>query len=128
MNKAEQEKIIEEVVRRIKGEKTMIEKPITTPRALVPTYMKWFRDEDGKAYNSKMTQATGDAYCSWQIWELIRRASCVCCGVQYVRQLRNEEKANEIADKICQCIYDLAMEYKHGTTTNDVGNAEKGKI
>jgi len=110
----DEERIIEEVVRRLQGDKRIIDNATTTPRALMPTHIKWFRDENGASYNSLMTKATGEPYRSWQIWELIRRATCVCCGVQYVRQLKNVEQANEIADKICQLIYDMAMEYKDG--------------
>ena len=108
MTELEREQIVEEVIKRIGGNKQV------TPRALTETHEKWFRDDKGTSYHSKMTKALGDPSATYSIWELVRRATCVCCGVQYVRQLKNIEKANEIADKICQLIYDLAIEPREG--------------
>lgn len=41
-------------------------------------------------------------------WEYINEI----CGKQYVRQIAGIEEAPEIAEKICQYIYDLAVEFK----------------
>lgn len=103
MTAKEREELIEEIIKRIGGDRQV------TPRALYKTHDKWFRDENGASYNSKMTKAIGDPSASWQIWELVRRATCVCCGVKYVRQIKDVDRANEIADKICQLIHDLAL-------------------
>ncbi len=97
------DELAEEVIKRIGGNKQV------TPRALFRVHDKWFRDDNGASYKSKMTQALGDPSKGWAIWELVRRATCVICGVQYVRQLKDPDKANEVADTICQLIYDLAV-------------------
>lgn len=81
-------------------------KPLKEPRE------KWFRDENGGGGNSLMSEAFGSSIIAWQVWETIRKLTCVICGKQYVRQIAGIEGASEIAEKICQYIYDLAMEFK----------------
>lgn len=73
---------------------------------------KWFKDEDGGGSNSLMSKAFDSSIISWQVWETIRKLTCVVCGKQYVRQLANVENADEIAEKLCQFVYDLKMEFK----------------
>ena len=91
------------------------------PQVLAPTHKKWFRDENGSSYNSLMTKVTGEGYISYGIWELVRRATCAIFGVRYVRQLVDADEANEVADKICQMIYDIGMERRIGK------DGERGK-
>ena len=47
-----------------------------------------------------------------EVWETIRKLTCVICGKQYVRQLANVENADEIAEKLCQFVYDLKIDFK----------------
>lgn len=81
-------------------------KPLKEPRE------KWFKDENGGCGNSLMAEAFGSSIIAWQVWETIRKLTCVICGKQYVRQIAGIEGAPEIAEKICQYIYDLAVEFK----------------
>ena len=48
----------------------------------------------------------------WQVWELIRKMTCLICGCQYVRHLSGCDYAEEVAEKLCQTIYDLKVEYE----------------
>lgn len=48
----------------------------------------------------------------WQVWELIRKLTCVICGKQYVRHLSDVHYADEVAEKICQFVYDLKSTYQ----------------
>lgn len=73
---------------------------------------KWFRDENGNGRNSLMTDAFDSSIISWQVWEKIRKLTCAVCGKQYVRHLANVENADEIAEKLCQFVYDLKMDFK----------------
>ena len=73
---------------------------------------KWFRDENGHGTKSLMTDAFDSSIISCQVWETIRKLICVICGKQYVRQLANVENADEIAEELCQFVYDLKMEFK----------------
>lgn len=80
---------------------------------------KWFKDENGYGHNSLMSEAFDSSIISWQVWETIRKLTCVVCGKQYVRQLVNVENADEIAEKLCQFVYDLKMEFKKQENGNE---------
>lgn len=54
--------------------------------------------------------AVGSSITAWAIWEKIRTITCYVCGKSYVRQLKDDDRADEAADKICALVYDLAME------------------
>ena len=72
---------------------------------------KWFVGSVGsKSNTSPMYEVFGNII-YWQVWELIRKLTCVVCGRQYVRHLSSVSYADEVAEKICQFIYDLKMEY-----------------
>ena len=85
-----------------------VSKPLKEPRE------KWFKDENGGGGNSLMAEAFDSSIIAWQVWETIRKLTCVVCGKQYVRQLAGIEEAPEVAEKICQYIYDLAVKFKEG--------------
>ena len=62
-----------------------------------------------------MTNAFDNRIVSWQVWETIRKLTCVICGKQYVRHLAGIEESEEIAEQICQFVYDLRMKYKENS-------------
>ncbi len=115
MTDAEKKEIVQAVLAEINN----APKPVTA-RGLTPTHEKWFRDENGCASTSLMGKAfNGNGPRAYSIWELTRRATCAICGAQYVNQLKDTEDANMVADKICQTIYDLAIERnRNGRATN----------
>lgn len=43
------------------------------------------------------------------VWNCIRKLTCLICGVKYVNGLRGNLDAERICDEICQKIYDLKM-------------------
>lgn len=71
---------------------------------------KWFSNQ-AHASKSLMAAAFGNTRVAWQVWELIRKLTCVVLGKQYVRHLSNEPNAEIVAEKLCQYIYDLTIEY-----------------
>ena len=73
---------------------------------------KWFRDSNGGGYYSMMAEAFDNSVVSWQVWELVRRLTCMICGKHYVRHIANNKQAADIAERLCQFIYDLRKEYK----------------
>ena len=73
---------------------------------------KWFNNDHRYNNESLMSNAFGSSIIAWQVWEVIRKLTCVVFGKQYVRHLANEPYAEEVAEKICQFIYDLRMECK----------------
>ena len=75
---------------------------------------KWFEGDHRYSNSSFMSNAFGSSLIAWQVWELIRKLTCIVCGKQYVRHLEYVPYAEEVAEKICQFIHDLKMEYKEG--------------
>lgn len=73
---------------------------------------KWFRDTQGSCSNSLMADAFDNSIIAWQVWETIRKLTCVVCGKQYVRHLEKDDHAEEIAEELCQFVYDLRMRQK----------------
>ena len=85
-----------------------------TPRLLSPTHTKWFRDENGNANRSKMGKAFhGDGVRAYQIWDRVRPICTAICGKAYVSQVSIDDAdfINEVADRICQLIYDSKIEF-----------------
>lgn len=74
---------------------------------------KWFRDENGNGRYSLMADAFDSTIISWQVWETIRKLTCVICGKQYVRHLANVENADEVSEKLFQFVYNLKMGFKN---------------
>ena len=68
---------------------------------------KWFKGEDGAGHGSIMAQAFDNTIVSWQIWEMMRKLTCVICGQQYVRHLPQVENPEVICKVLCQTVYDL---------------------
>lgn len=78
-------------------------------RVLDKTLNKYFRGED--CYKSPMYKAFGSIK-YYQVWENIRRLTCLICGKSYVRELKDSQEANEIADKLCELVLKLREEHK----------------
>lgn len=95
-----------EIIAELKAE--MI-KDKESPRLLKPTYEKWCKDPD--YYHSRMRTALGgDGIVEAVVWDCIRKLVCKIMGVSYVRQIQDEDKANEIADELCGLVARLATE------------------
>lgn len=73
---------------------------------------KWFRNENGSGSGSKMAEAFDSSIISWQVWEVIRKLTCVICGKQYVRHLIEEDNPDEVAERLCELVYSLRNERK----------------
>ena len=104
MTNQEKQEIALEVMRML-GTQTQ-KKP--NARVLSPTYHKWFIDENGDHYKSPIREVFHyDGVKSARAWDLVRQVTCGLCGVTYVNQIKDADRANMIADKLCQTIYDL---------------------
>ena len=120
ISQIEKEALIEEIEQRMEQKYADSLARKETGSVLAAPREKWFRDEYDCGGNSLMTQTTGNSVTAWQVWELIRKLTCIACGENYVRNLGHcKEKAEAIAEKLCQTFYDLAMENKKGGR-NDV--------
>ena len=114
LTEIEEQQIIDIVEKRVleKLNKSIIRED--TQKVLREPRNKWFRDADASGAKSLMTGALGDTCIAWRAWEQIRRLTCIACGKKYVRQLTEDDHAEEACERICQLIYDIAVERKRG--------------
>ena len=119
MTEQEKNEILDELEKRMdKKYKGCLSKEDTHSVLKAPRE-KWFRDDNG-GNSSIMSEAFDSTIISWQVWEIIRKLTCVICGKQYVRHLAGIENADEIAEKICQYIYDLKVEFNQKEKEHEV--------
>ena len=108
MTEQEKAEILDELEKRIdKKYKGCLSKE-DTQSVLKNVREKWFTCELNKS--SPMHKLFGNII-YWQVWELIRKLTCIICGCQYVRHLSGCAYAEEVAEKLCQCVFDLKKEY-----------------
>lgn len=112
MTEQEKKEIIEELESRFEKKYKGCLSREDTQSVLKEPREKWFRDDRHASTNSLMARAFDNSIVSWQVWEVVRKLTCVICGKQYVRHLADNEHAEEIAERICKFVYDLRMEYK----------------
>lgn len=94
-------------------EQTQIKK--NTPRLLSATQSKWFRGTNGSASDSIMGQVFDhDGVRTYRIWDNLRPIMTAICGKACVRQISTDDEQfiNDVADRLCQMIYDARLEYK----------------
>lgn len=95
MTEQEKKELLDELEKRMDEKyKGCLTREDVAPTLKVPRE-KWFRDENGNGRYSLMADAFDSTIISWQVWETIRKLTCVVCGKQYVRQLANVENAVE---------------------------------
>lgn len=113
MTENEKQEIIEELEKRIEKKYKGCLTREDTQSVLKESRNKWFRDDNGSGCNSLMSEAFGSSIISWQVWETIRKLTCVICGKQYVRHLIEEDNPDEVANKLCELVYSLRNERKN---------------
>lgn len=112
MTEQEKAEIIAELEKRIDQKYKGCLSREDTQAVLKEAREKWFHNpRSGMNYkDSPMHKLFGNII-YWQVWELIRKLTCIICGKQYVRHLVGCPGAEEVAEKLCQFIYDLKVEY-----------------
>lgn len=65
---------------------------------------KWFRLPDSS--KSPMFNIFGPVV-YWQVWDSLLRLTCLICGCRYARNLDGCAHAEEVAEALCQTIYNL---------------------
>ena len=110
MTEQEKKQIIEEVEQSIleKMKGTVVKED--THSVLKKTREKWFTLNDS-SYSSIMYKIFG-SYVYWAVWDCIRKLTCFICGTSYVRNIKDTEFANEVADALCATVYDFAIRYR----------------
>ena len=109
ITKAEKLEILDELEKRLDGRLKKIPEREVSGRILKAPREKWFSDGEGYCGTSLMGEAFGSGPTAW---EAIRKLTCAVCGVRKVRELKTVEESPVVAEKICQYIYDLAVEFK----------------
>ena len=118
MTEQEKTEILDELEKRLeKKYKGCIYKE-DTQAVLKNVRKKWFTHETHMHKDSPMHKVFGNII-YWQVWELIRKMTCIICGCQYVRHLSGCDYAEEVAEKLCQIVYDLKVEYEGRAWRND---------
>ena len=109
MTEQEKQEIVSEVEKQIleKMKGTVIRED--THSVLKEPRSKWFTSTSCNQ-ESIMYKLFG-TYIYWSVWEMIRKLTCYICGTSYVRNLLGNEMANEVAEKLCQLVFELRTEY-----------------
>ena len=110
MTEQEKQQIIDELEKRIEKKYKGCLTREDTQSVLKEPREKWFTYDSIRKPDSPMHKAFGNII-YWQVWELIRKLTCIICGCQYVRHLAGNRYADEVADRLCQFIYELKTEY-----------------
>lgn len=111
MTEQEKNEIIDEVEKRLEQKYKGCLSREDTATVLKEVRDKWFKyDKFNGKPESPMHKIFGNII-YWQVWELIRKLTCVICGCQYVRHLAGCEYAEEVADRLCQLVYEMKIEY-----------------
>lgn len=116
MTKQEKQEIVAEVEKQIleKMKGTVIRED--TQSVLKKPRDKWFNGQRSHQESISIMYKLFGSYVYWSVWDMIRKLTCYICGTSYVRNLSGNEYANEIAEKLCQTVYDLKMEYTEHET------------
>lgn len=111
MTEQEKNEIVDELEKRLERKYKGCLTREDTQSVLKEVREKWFNNpRSGINKDSPMHNVFGNII-YWQVWELVRKLTCVICGCQYVRHLAGCDYAEEVAERLCQCIYDLKTEY-----------------
>lgn len=81
-------------------------------KALQPILDKWCNGENrhGNRGRNGLLIETLPRYKGWNTWEHIRRITCNIMNVSYVRDIKDADKAQKIADKLCEVVVELAKD------------------
>ena len=110
MTEQEKQQIVEEIEERLlsKMKGTVIKEDIGD--ILKGPRHKWFRSSD--AYGESLMYKVFGTYIYYAVWDCVRKLTCYICGTSYVRKIKDCEYANEVADALCQVVYDYAIKYR----------------
>ena len=119
MTELEKAEIIDELEKRIEKKYKGCLSREDTQSVLKTVRDKWFTYDCIKGKDSPMHKVFGNII-YWQVWELIRKLTCIICGCQYVRHLAGCDYAEEVAERLCKIVYDLKTEYDGRARRNDL--------
>lgn len=125
MTDQEKQQLKDELMKEVLSELNRLEDKDHSKQALQEVREKWFKGKKMNrlstfTYESTMEKAFGK-YIPWKVWDEVRRITCRICGAGRLTNLADTTFANYAADKLCQTIYDLRVEYmeKYGGANSD---------
>lgn len=110
MDVAEKEALKKEIMAELETKLKGVVIREDTQNILSEVRNKWFTN---KGFNNKkcpMYELFGSVV-FWTVWELIRKLTCLICGCGYVRHLQYRDEASEIAERLCQTVFELRKEF-----------------
>ena len=110
MTEQEKELLLDELEKRLEKKYKGCLTREDTQSVLKEAREKWFKYDAIREPPSPMHKLFGNII-YWQVWEYIRKLTCVICGCQYVRHLDGVKGAEDVAEKLCKAIYDIKREY-----------------
>lgn len=112
MTEQERAELKAELMKEIREEMNTIRINGESAKALQPILDKWCNGENrhgNHGRNGTLIEVL-PRYKGWNTWEHIRRIVCNIMNVSYVRDIKDVEKAQKIADRLCEVIVELAKE------------------
>ena len=112
MTEQERAELKAELMKEIREEMNTIRINGESAKALQPVLDKWCNGENRHGYHGRSGPLLEELpkYKGWNTWEHIRRITCNIMNVSYVRDIKDVEKAQKIADRLCEVIVELAKE------------------
>lgn len=107
MTEQEKREIIDELENRMEQKYKGFLTKEDTQSVLKNVRTKWFTQQNH--VDSPMFRIFGRII-YWQVWELTRKLTCIICGYQYVRHLSGCNYAEDVAEQLCQTIYNLKLQ------------------
>lgn len=121
MDVAEKEALKKEIMSELETKLKGVVIREDTQNILSEVRNKWFTDKKSNNKKCPMYELFGSVV-FWTVWELIRKLTCLICGCGYVRHLQYRDEASEIAERLCQTVFELRKEFLE----NRKGCAEDG--
>lgn len=112
MTEQERAELKAELMKELTEELSAKKQSQESTKALQPILDKWCNGENRHGYHGRygpLIEAL-PRYKGWNTWEHIRRITCNIMNVSYVRNINDVEKAQKIADRLCEVIVELAKE------------------
>lgn len=86
---------------------------------------KWFKG--GRCNKESLMYGLFGSCIYWKVWDEIRRLTCYICNERYVGRLTDTETSNEIAEALCQIVFDLRTKYMQSKEDTDAERNKTGK-
>ena len=81
-------------------------------KTLIETYQKWYKGINNKNDGALLNILGGPNSTSWKTWDYIRLLTLAIVGAPNIKYVKNIDQAEDVANKLCQFVYDLVKEVR----------------